>query len=96
MEKAKTAQRAQREAEEAEGRRAAEAAAAAEEAERSERLISSKRASLPSEPAVDDPMATTVLVRLPDGRRLSRRRATSNQSGAASVPLQPYLRSQKQ
>lgn len=78
MEKAKIAQRAQREAEEAEERRTAEAAAAEEDARQAERLISSKRAGLPAEPSPEDPQAMSVLIRLPNGGRLSRRLHTSN------------------
>jgi hypothetical protein len=73
MEKAQSAQRAQQEALAAQ-QRAAEESAAAEEAERAaERLISDKRAGLPAEPPPDDTDAITVLVRLPNGGRPSRR-----------------------
>ncbi len=73
MEKAKSAQRAEQEAAAAR-QRAEEETAAAEEAERmAERLISDKRAGLPAEPPLDDTDAITVLVRLPNGGRPSRR-----------------------
>lgn len=73
MEKAQIAQRAQQEAEAVERRAAAEAEAAEEEARAAECAISDKRASLPAEPPLSDPDAVTVLIRLPNGGRPSRR-----------------------
>ena len=74
MEKAKIAQRAaQQAADEEAAQRSAEAAAADVQATY-ERDIAAKQASLPAEPAPDAQDAITVMVRLPDGRRASRRR----------------------
>lgn len=73
MEKAQSAKRAEAEAQ-AVQQRAAEEAAAVVEAERAAELaISDKRARLPAEPAASDADAITVLVRLPNGGRPSRR-----------------------
>ena len=75
MEKAAIAQRAQQAAEAIEAaQRAREAAAAAERAAY-EQGIEDKRAGLPAEPPPGAEGAVTVMVRLPDGRRASRRSA---------------------
>ena len=73
MEKAQRAKRVQQEAEQAEQAKRNEQAAA-EQAERDyERLISSKQANLPAEAPSDSPDAVTIMVRLPNGIRASRR-----------------------
>ncbi len=76
MEKAQTAKRAEAEAQAAQQRAAAKAAAAVQAERAAEQLISDKRARLPAEPAASDADAITVLVRLPDGGRPSRRSVT--------------------
>lgn len=43
-----------------------------------ERKLVAKEASLPQEPSPDDENAVTLLVRMPDGRRLGRRFLKSN------------------
>jgi hypothetical protein len=71
------AERSAREAREAAEKEEAERRAAETEAERAAAELRSalalKEAALPAEPAVTDADSMTVLVRMPDGSRLSRR-----------------------
>ena len=73
MEKAQRTRREQQEAAQAEQAKRNEQEAA-EQAERDyERLISSKQANLPEEPPSNGPDTVSVMVRLPNGTRASRR-----------------------
>ena len=73
MEKAQQARRAQQEAKQAE-RAIRDEQEAAEQRQRDyEHLISSKRASLPAEAPAEQSDTVSIMVRLPNGTRASRR-----------------------
>lgn len=90
MEKAQIAARAAAVKEEAEAAVRAQEAAAANAEQAYERDIAAKRARLPAEPPADAGEAITVLVRLPNGRRASRRRVLAAQQSASSNRLEPF------
>lgn len=73
MEKAHRAKREQQEAEQAEQAKKDEQEAAEQAQHKYERLISSKQASLPEEAPSDSPDTVSIMVRLPNGTRASRR-----------------------
>ena len=73
MEKAQRAKREQQEAEQAQQAKRHEQEAAEQAEQDYERLISSKQANLPEEAPSDGPDTVSIMVRLPNGARASRR-----------------------
>lgn len=91
MEKAQQAKRQHQEAERAEQAKRNEQEHA-EQAQRDyERLISSKQAGLPEEAPAEDPSTVTIMVRLPNGTRASRRCRASWLFACACGLLGPCL-----
>ena len=89
MEKAQQAKRQHQEAERAEQAKRNEQEHA-EQAQRDyERLISSKQGGLPEEAPVEDASTVTIMVRLPNGTRASRRCQTHGSLPVAYSLLRP-------
>ena len=73
MEKVQQAERVQQEAEQAERAKRDEEEAAEQQQRSYERLISSKQAGMPEEASAEAADTVSIMVRLPNGTRASRR-----------------------